>query len=104
MSIFVDKLKERLEQEESKSLTNIKAWRDCGAREAELNSVGEVVAFSLVKDIMEELDEFDISPVKFGRWLLKYATAVDSGNGLCYKYEGVEYNTDELYKIFSNQL
>ncbi len=42
--------------------------------------------------------------IKFGRWLLKYATAIDNGNGLCYSYNEIEYNTNEIYKIFIDEL
>jgi len=55
MENFIEKLKQRIEEEETKSLNNVKAWRECGAKEAELNSIGEVVAFGLVKDIIDEL-------------------------------------------------
>jgi len=45
-------------------------------------------------------DKAESVSIKFGRWLLKYATGIDSGNGLCYLYDGKEYNTDEIYKVF----
>lgn len=56
MNNIIEKLKLRISEEESKSLNNIKEWRKCGSRDAELNSTGEVVAFSIVKDIIEELE------------------------------------------------
>lgn len=56
MDSIIEKLKVRLAEEEAKSLNNIKEWRKCGARDAELNSIGEVVAFSIVKNIIEEME------------------------------------------------
>jgi len=39
--------------------------------------------------------------LKFARWILKYCNmGFDRNNGLCYQYEGIYYNTDELYEIF----
>ena len=42
-------------------------------------------------------------PIKFGRWLLKYATEDYDEGLLCWKYEGKFYNTDELYEEFCRQ-
>ena len=45
------------------------------------------------------------SPVHFGRWLLGHAEQVlDSGGYLCYKYNGKEYNTDQIYLVYLNIL
>jgi hypothetical protein len=53
---------------------------------------------------LKAMDECSrIMCVRFGRWLLKYATGRDVGNGLCYSYENQEYNTDELYELFYQQ-
>lgn len=42
-------------------------------------------------------------PVKFGRWLLKYAKEAWDEGLLCWQYEGKLYNTDELYEEFCRQ-
>ena len=40
--------------------------------------------------------------IKFGRWLLKYATPHwDADNSLCWLYGDKEYDTNELYDIFT---
>lgn len=39
-------------------------------------------------------------PIKFGRWLLKYAAAGWDEGALCWQYEGRYYDTDELYNEF----
>jgi hypothetical protein len=41
--------------------------------------------------------------IKFGRWILKNV-GEDHSNGSCWLYEGKQYNTDELYKIFLETL
>lgn len=57
-----------------------------------------ITYFDTPEEVLElELKIMDGSHIKFGRWLLKYADSVDSGDGLCWKYEGRKYNTDELY-------
>ena len=43
------------------------------------------------------------SAIHFGRFLMKYCTVkYDKEGYLVYEYEGAEYNTDELYKLFCN--
>jgi|LakMenEpi03Aug12_release.lakeMendotaPanAssembly.Ray.scaffolds.fasta_scaffold3883701_1 hypothetical protein len=42
-------------------------------------------------------------PIKFGRWLLKYAKEGWDEGLLCWQYEGKFYNTDELYEEFCRQ-
>jgi len=49
--------------------------------------------------------EEEIHPVKFGRWLLKYATPHYNEEGLaCWLYGTVEYDTHELYERFKELL
>ncbi len=57
MSNIIEKLKERIAVEQSISLGNVKAYQECGATEGKLSSTGEVVAFSLVMDIIAELEK-----------------------------------------------
>ncbi len=57
-----------------------------------------IVEKSAIINIMEECSR-TIS-IRFGRFLLKEANAIDNGNGLCYEFEGKEYNTNELFDIF----
>lgn len=42
--------------------------------------------------------------IKFGRFLLKYGNPEFDKDALCWKYENKFYNTDELYKLFLEQL
>lgn len=41
-------------------------------------------------------------PIAFGRWILKYATpTIDPTDcALVWRFEGINYDTDELYKVF----
>lgn len=57
METIIEKLKKRISEEEAKSLSNVKAWRKTGPRDAELNATGEVVAFAIVQNIIEELEK-----------------------------------------------
>lgn len=57
METIIEKLKQRLAAEEAKSLENVKEYRELGERDAEFASSGEVLAFSIVKDIIEELEQ-----------------------------------------------
>ena len=56
METIIEKLKKRLSEEEAKSLNNVRVWRQTGPKDAELMATGEVVAFALAKDIIEELE------------------------------------------------
>ena len=42
-------------------------------------------------------------PIKFGRWLLKYAKEGWDKGLLCWQYKGKFYNTDEIYEEFCRQ-
>lgn len=53
---FIEKLRQRITEEEAISLKSVKEYQRVGAKDAELNCSGEVVAFSIVKDIIEELE------------------------------------------------
>jgi hypothetical protein len=54
---ILEQLKERISREKTKSLDNVNVWRLCGAREAQLNSNGEVIAFAMVLDMIETLEK-----------------------------------------------
>ena len=65
-----------------------------------------------IENVNESMQEilrlFDVSgslhhPIKFGRWLLKYAKEGWDEGLLCWQYEGKFYNTDELYEEFCRQ-
>ena len=42
-------------------------------------------------------------PIKFGRWLLKYAKEGWNEGLLCWRYNNKYFNTDELYEVFCSQ-
>lgn len=66
----------------------------------------------LVNDVDESASTCDLqsvsnlliareSPIRFARWILKYAKDdFDENNSLCHKYEGKHYTTTELYEIY----
>ena len=57
MEDFIEKLKQKIDEQESLSLKLVQQWRDIKAREAELISSGEVIAFGVVKNIIEEISK-----------------------------------------------
>jgi len=57
---------------------------------------------SLLENRDAVIETLEFLPIKFARWCMKYANARDIGNGLCYEYEGKEYNTDELFEVFKD--
>lgn len=57
-----------------------------------------IVEKSAVINVIEECSR--TIAIRFGRFLLKEANAIDNGNGLCYEFEGKEYDTNELFDVF----
>ncbi len=65
--------------------------------------------FRYAKDVIEVLqsdgEKININypvhhPIKFGRWLLKYAKEAWDEGFLCWEHEGRFYDTNELYEKF----
>ena len=42
----------------------------------------------------------NVVPIRFGRWLLRFAEIAWDDDALCWLYDGKFYNTDELYEVF----
>ena len=61
--------------------------------------------YGAISEFLEDIKKLNLPidrhhPIKFGRWLLKYAKEGWVEGTLCWQYEGKFYNTDELYNEF----
>lgn len=57
MEDFIEKLNKKIDEQESLSLKNVRQWRKIKMKDAELTSIGEVIAFGIVKEIIKKISK-----------------------------------------------